>query len=282
MESLMIAQKDAVARLLRDGDPDTVRLVKEQLLLCGEDNIHDLQTLALVGDDSVCRHVRDVLEELHARDAEEDFDLLCRFFSDCSDVEPALWLLASALDPQANIENCQLKVEQWGRKLAVRLSNAVSSRERVIALGDFMSGELCFRGNADDYYCERNSILTRVIETRAGIPITLTLLYRMVALRAGMLVDGINLPGHFIARHEDVYFDPFHKGRILSRQDCEKILLKQNLRLKSCHLHPATPRQILLRVLANLLYVFELQDNFAQHGKIASWMRALCGEQLAD
>jgi regulator of sirC expression with transglutaminase-like and TPR domain len=276
----MIAQKEAVTRLLKDGDPDTVRLVKEQLLLHGEDNLRDIQSLASVSDACVSRHLRDVLDELHRRDHEEDFDLFCRFFSDCSDVEPGLWLLASALDPRGDLESCKFKVEQWGRRLAVRLANAVSSRERVLALSDFMSGELCFRGNADDYYCERNSILSQVIDIRAGIPITLTLLYRMVALRAGMLVDGINLPGHFIARHEDVYFDPFHKGRILTHSDCEKILLRQNLRLKSCHLLPATPRQILLRVLANLLYVFELHDNRRQHEKIATWMQALCGEPI--
>ncbi len=57
-----------------------------------------------------------------------------------------------------------------------------------------------------------------------GIPITLTILYRMVGARAGMKVEGINLPGHFIARHGEVYFDPFHRGRILTKADCEEIL----------------------------------------------------------
>ena len=79
-------------------------------------------------------------------------------------------------------------------------------------LADFMADELCFRGNTDDYYSERNSLLPHVIETRMGIPITLAILYRMVAGRAGMKVDGINLPGHFIARHGEVLFDPFTKG----------------------------------------------------------------------
>ena len=42
---------------------------------------------------------------------------------------------------------------------------------------------------------------------------------------------GINLPGHFIARHGEVLFDPFHKGRILAKADCEEILARQNLQL---------------------------------------------------
>lgn len=272
----MIEQKDAVAKLLRDGDPDTVRLVKEQLIQGGEDNILDLECLATFDDKAVSQHARDVLCAIQAQDAEVDFELFCRFFSDCSDVEPALWMLAPAIDPALEVRPCQSRIEQWGRQFAVRASNAVSSRERVLALSGFLAGDLCFRGNSEHYYCENNSLLPKVIETRSGIPISLVMIYRMVALRAGMLVDGINLPGHFIARHEDVIFDPFHKGRILTKKDCEQILAKQHLKLRGCHLLPATPRQTLVRTLANLLYVYDLNGDCAQHEKVAHWLSLLC------
>ena len=132
-----------------------------------------------------------------------------------------------------------------------------------------------FRGNTDDYYSERNSLLPHVIETRMGIPFSLSILYRMVAGRAGMKVDGINLPGHFIARHGEVVFDPFHKGRILAKADCEEILSRQNLKLRAWHLEPATPRQILLRVLANLLYVYDLRKDLDKHARVNMWIKAL-------
>jgi regulator of sirC expression with transglutaminase-like and TPR domain len=272
----MLAQMDAVTKLLREGDPDTVRLVKEQLVLFGEENLRDLEELARVEDGDVSCHVREILNTIRHREAENDFDLYCRFFSDSSGVEPALWQLVPALRPELDIEPWLLKVEQWGRQFSMVISKAVSSRERVLSLVDYMTQELCFRGNTENYYCERNSLLPCVMESRAGIPITLVLLYRMVAIRAGMIVDGINLPGHFIARHEDVLFDPFHKGRILTRQDCEVILFKQNLKLKNCHLHPATPRQILTRVLANLLYVYDLTGECERRARVDSWIRVLC------
>jgi regulator of sirC expression with transglutaminase-like and TPR domain len=117
-----------------------------------------------------------------------------------------------------------------------------------------------------------------VIETRTGIPITLTLLYMMVAARAGMCVEGINLPGHFIARHGDLYFDPFHRGRILTTADCTAILAKQHLTLQKCHLADATARQILIRVLANLLYVYDLKRKRELHHKVNGWIRALTAE----
>jgi regulator of sirC expression with transglutaminase-like and TPR domain len=271
----MFAQRDAIVRLLRDGDPETVRMVKEQLALGGEDYIPDLRDLVDLDDEQVSRHARDVMAEIASHGADEEFLLMCHFFNHESEFEKAYWMLSQALCPGVDIEPLEHKVNQWGRQFLVTLSGIVSNRQRVQALAEFMAGELCFRGNTDDYYCERNSLLPSVIETRTGIPITLTLLYIMVGRRAGIRIDGINLPGHFIARHGEVLFDPFHKGRILTKADCEEILTRQNLKLRASHLEAATPRQILLRVLANLLYVYDLRGEKEKHARVHAWVRAL-------
>jgi len=275
---MMIAHLDAVARIFKDGDPETVRLVKEQLIAGGHDNLRDLEALAGSGDEEVCRHAREVVGELTHREAEDDFDLYCRFFYDGCDIGIALWQLSEILGDRDLSAKGRKLLGQWGREFAVLASKAVSSRERVIALSNFMAGELCFRGNSEDYYNPRNSLLGEVVETRAGIPIALVMVWRMVALRAGMIVDGINLPGHFIARHEDVLFDPFHRGKILTRADCARLLEKQGLQLRDCHLLPATPRQTLVRMLANLLYSFDLRGETSKHDLVDRWLHLLCAE----
>lgn len=271
----MFEQLDSVAKLLRDDDPETVRMVKEQLALGGEEFIPGLRDLAQMDDERVSHHARDVLAEIASQGADEEFLLLCHFFNDETDLERSCWMLAHALDPGADLGVFEHKVNQWGRQFLVRISGVVSNRQRVQCLADFLAGELCFRGNTDDYYCERNSLLPHVIETRMGIPITLAMIYRMVAERAGMKVEGINLPGHFVARHGEVLFDPFHKGRILTKADCEEILTRQNLKLRASHLEAATPRQILLRTLANLLYVYDLQKDLERHARVNAWIKAL-------
>ncbi|CAN5412123.1 hypothetical protein BH09VER1_BH09VER1_10190 [soil metagenome] len=275
----MFAQKDAIVRLLQDDDPETVRMVKEQLAQGGEDSISGLRDLAELDDEQVSAHALDVLAEIASQGADEEFLLLCHFFNDESDLEKACWMLSSALEPQVGTELFEHKINNWGRQFLVKISGVVSTRERVRTLADFMAGELCFRGNTDDYYCERNSVLPCVIETRMGIPITLAILYMMVARRAGMKVDGINLPGHFIARHGDVLFDPFHRGRILTKADCEEILKRQNLKLRASHLQAASQQQILLRVLANLLYVYDLQKDLEKHARVRLWIKALSRER---
>ena len=271
----MFAQKEALIRLLHDNDPETVRLVKEQLTAAGEEKIPEIQELMRVDDRCVSEHAKDVLAAISGRSAEEEFSLLCHFFGDGIDLEQACWALARAMEPGVCILPYEHKLNNWGRQFLVKLSGAVSNRERVLRLSAFLSEELDFRGNADNYYCERNSLLPRVIETRSGIPLTLTLIYMMVGSRAAMKIEGINLPGHFIARHGEVYFDPLHRGRILSRVDVECILFRQGLELKDCHLQTSTPRQILVRMLANLLYVYDLQGECQKHERVRGWMQAL-------
>jgi regulator of sirC expression with transglutaminase-like and TPR domain len=90
-----------------------------------------------------------------------------------------------------------------------------------------------------------------------------------------MQIDGINLPGHFIVRYERIFFDPFHKGRILSRDDCEAILARQKLKAQANHFAPAAPRLIFMRMLANLLFIFERAGDRAKHELILGWLKAL-------
>lgn len=271
----MTGQREAIVRLLQDNDPETVKLVKEQLVAAGDEALGELASLAAVPDEQVSRHVRDVMELIADREAEDEFTLLCHLFGDHHDLERASWMLARAVMPGIDFRPLETKVNAWGRQFLLKSSNAISSRERVILLANFMSGELGLRGNTDDYYNVRNCLLPCVIETRMGIPITLTLLYMMVAARAGMCVEGVNLPGHFIARHGDLYFDPFHRGRILTKSDCAAIMAKQNLSLQKSHLADASARQILVRILANILYVHDQNQDRENHAKVNAWIRAL-------
>jgi len=271
----MFAQKEALVKLLGDDDPETVRLVKEQLAAAGEESLADLRDLVAGDDARVSGHVREVINQISGREAVGEFSLLCHFFGDGIDLEASCLALARAIEPGVCTRSCGHRLNHWGRLALAKIAGAVSNRERVVILTGFLAGELGFHGNTDRYYAEENSLLPRVVAMRAGIPLTLTLLYMMVGSRAAMKIDGINLPGHFIARHGEIFFDPFHGGRILSRRDVEDILLRQGLELRDCHFQTATPRQILLRMLANLRYVYDLNGEQNKRELVRAWMNAL-------
>src|SRR5215217_1296515 len=55
-----------------------------------------------------------------------------------------------------------------------------------------------FGGNTEDYYNPANSFVPAVLETKRGLPITLSLIYKVVADRLGLRAWGVGLPGHFL------------------------------------------------------------------------------------
>lgn len=272
----MHPQKEALVRLLADDDEQTVQLVKEQLASDGPAILDDLRDLAGCDNPLAALHARDVLHEIVQNEALERFELLCPVFGDGSDLEEACWLLGAALLRGFEAATYRQRLDAWGAELGRRLRRASGDRHRVDIMTDFLGSELVFAGNTDDYYNERNSLLPCVLDSRKGIPISLTLVYMLLGQRAGAPVEGVNLPGHFLARHGSVLFDPFHQGRVLGRRDCEEILRRQNQRLEDWHLAAATPRQMLTRILANLLYVYHRRGNTPLYDRVKHWSNLLC------
>jgi regulator of sirC expression with transglutaminase-like and TPR domain len=268
-------QKDAIVRLLRDNDPATVSLVKEQLIERGSDGVAALRDLLALDDEGVTAHVREVIEKIETVEAQDDMLLCAHLFPEHGDIEAAWWLLTLCFEPDAPIAKLQRRLDEWGRRLRVLVARARSARERLQALTTFMADDLGFRGNEEEYYDPKNSLLSDVVETRRGIPISLAMLYVIIGRRADMPIDGINLPGHFIARYERILFDPFHQGRILSRPDCEAILARQRLKTEPIYFAPASSRTVLMRMLANLLFIFERAGEQRKHGMVKGWLQAL-------
>src|SRR5205823_9346815 len=101
-----------------------------------------------------------------------------------------------------------------------------SPAQAVGALNRVLFEEQGFRGNTEAYYDPRNSFLNDVLDRRTGIPITLSTVYMAVGRRAGLTVEGVGLPGHFVARvstgEGDVLVDPFHGGAVLTAEDCQQ------------------------------------------------------------
>ena len=120
-----------------------------------------------------------------------------------------------------------------------------------------------FAGNREDYSNPRNSFLNDVLDRRQGIPITLSLVLVEVGKRLGLAVEGIGLPGHFIAGarlgDSQILLDPFNAGALLTPEACEKLVartLGRKVALKPENFAAVNRRQFLARMLANLKGVY--------------------------
>lgn len=171
-------------------------------------------------------------------------------------------LLIAAEERPFEIDPYLARLDEYGESARERMSER--SVAGVEAFNEYMFEELGFAGNQLDYYDPRNSFLNDVMDRRTGIPLTLSIVYLEIGRRAGLMVEGIGLPGHFIVRvrhdpaDEAVFVDSFH-GRTLDWDDCQDLLdtvYGGQVALTDEHLVPATQREILVRLLTNLKTVY--------------------------
>lgn len=154
-----------------------------------------------------------------------------------------------------------------------------ASRHWVIAqLNHFLFEQRGFRGNAEDYYDPRNSLLSEVMDRRLGIPITLCVVYMELGWRLGLPLEGIAFPGHFLVKCQMergvIVIDPFHAGLSLSEEVLRERLVQQGITLRADQdiqewLQPAPKRAIIGRLLRNLKKIY------SDTGQLAEAIRVL-------
>ena len=187
----------------------------------------------------------------------------------------------------ARDEYADLDVEAYLGELAgmahearVHLRGGLESR--VCGLCRYLFHEMGFRGNDRDYYDPRNSYLNQVLDRRTGIPITLSAVAMAVGGRAGLKVQGVGLPGHFIVKavrgEEQMFFDPFHGGRRLSRADCENLVSQvtgEPFRASAEALAAVPLAVIVTRMLNNLKAVYLGLQDFTRGARVIERLRQL-------
>ncbi len=126
-------------------------------------------------------------------------------------------------------------------------------------------------GNVDDYDNPDNSYLDRVLETRRGIPISLSILWMEVGRRAGLEMQGVGLPGHFVVYAAGQLVDPFHYGEAIGFDEAAALIANAiggDPRLDRRWLEPVGTAEIIRRVLRNL------ENAYAPEAPQSEWISA--------
>ncbi len=175
--------------------------------------------------------------------------------------------------PQLDTQALLGELDVLSERLRSRLPADASASHKLRTLVAYFYQELGFAGNVNNYYDRSNSYLHQVLATRRGIPITLAVLFMELASAVGLRAQGVCFPGHFLVKVElgngDVLLDPF-TGHSLTRERLDEFL--QNFRDESAlpaasqapiemFLRAAAPREILARILRNLIEVHRTADD---------------------
>lgn len=154
-------------------------------------------------------------------------------------------------------------LDRHALEIDARAGQGADGASYLQAAHEYLFEDLGFRGNQQDYYTPLNSCLNHVLDTRLGIPISLSLIYMEIGRRLGRDVQGVSLPGHFLMLFRQggfsVYLDAFHGGRFLTTDECRELareITGVEVPENDPALLPASRRQIALRMLNNLRGIY--------------------------
>jgi len=199
------------------------------------------------------------------------------FFELVSPPEEKLDLARAALAialpgyPRLDTERCVEKIATLAARVERRAGEERNAFRLVVAMNLVLFTEEGFRGNSDDYYDPRNSFLNEVLDRKTGIPITLSVLYMEVARRAGLSLQGVGFPGHFLVKcpaeetADELVIDPFHQGEVTPAGEFASWVRERHGKRLAFHpglLDAVSKRQILQRMLNNLKGIYLKQADY--------------------
>jgi len=129
-----------------------------------------------------------------------------------------------------------------------------------------------FHGNKEAYSRPQSNFLTDILSTKCGNPLSLGMLYTLLARSLDVPIYGVNLPSHFVLCFLDYspeledflppveeaevlfYVNPFSQGTILTREEIDEFLLAQKLTLDERFYRPCSNMEIIVRLMSTLIH----------------------------
>ncbi len=177
------------------------------------------------------------------------------------DLLEGMCLVASYQYPDLEINDIKKELEQIYYEAWLQFKPDVTPLEQVKILNQAIFSNLKFSANNKNFHSPGNSMINVVLQTRKGNPISLSVIYMLIAQKLKMPVYGVNLPNLFILTYktadEQFYINAFNRGLIFSRNDVDKYIGELYLTPKNSYYEPCSEIEIMQRVLRNLVFSFE-------------------------
>jgi regulator of sirC expression with transglutaminase-like and TPR domain len=249
----------SLVALLDDEDPRSLDLVRRHLLDVGPRAIPFLEAARSGSEPGFAARLDGVADELRYRELKRDFVALAS--QRVPDLEAGAFLLSRFVRPGADTGVYRLWLDRVAASVDADIPEDATTAEAARQLSAHLFQGMGFAGNEANYYDPDNSCLTRVIDTRRGIPVTLSLVFLLVAKRLKLPVYGVGTPGHFLLGFReggDAHFlDAFRQGRPLDSRAVRRMLVRNGYEFRPGYLRPCPPRELLARMMRNLLSVYQ-------------------------
>ncbi|MBR9861012.1 hypothetical protein GYB22_09775 [bacterium] len=275
----------AMLYLLDDSDERVVEEIEAQLLHLGREVLGFLEEQwPLMENAKRQESVLQVIKKIKARALCDE--LLDWKNTNEQDLLDGVLILDKLHNPAVDKQIIENKLDKIKLDAWLELNYDLTSFEKVKILNHIFFDVHQFKGDTENYHQSQNSFISQVLETKSGNPVSLAIIYSIIAQRLNIPVYGVNLPQHFvlgyikdlewqpIKRFNDksilsdqegaeimFYINPFNSGLIFSRENIIQFLKQLNIEPKDSYFKACSNLEIIKRVLRNLLIAYEKESN---------------------
>lgn len=271
---------DALLTLLGDEDSQIVNTAEKQLLEMGDNVLPFLKARLSSQPRPVKSRVKNILEQLEPRKLKEEFRSL-PVDSETNELrlEEALYTLAKIGFPDFTIARCRSKLDELAAELEAELARweSIDDHTTVEVVKEILFDKYGFEGSKEDYYNPNNNFINWNLERKTGSPLALCCLVRVVTRRIDLPFEIIGMPAHAILAYRGkkdrrLFMDPFHNGRLLSREDCKEFLDSAGFGFVEEYLQPISNKKIILRLLRNLINTYHRNHSSQRVKELRSYL----------
>ncbi len=174
--------------------------------------------------------------------------------------------------PELEMKELEISLDRIIKDVWLELNNNLTALEKVRILNHIIFDVHGFTKNTKNFYSPQNSFINQVLETGKGNPISLAVVYSVIAQRLNLPVFGVNLPKNFILAYKDMllagnsfdevaedilfYINPYNRGAVLGRREIEYFLKQQKIEPQEKHFQPCSNLEIIIRILHNLINAY--------------------------
>lgn len=250
----------ALISLLDDEDKDILNHVEKKIISLGDTIIPYLES---EWENNFNPVVQKRLEDLiHTLQFENLVERLKDWKEQgAQDLLEGMWLIATYQYPDLELSKLRKDLEQIYYEAWLEFRDDAHPFDQIKILNSVIFSKLKFGANTKNFHAPGNSMINVVLEGRKGNPITLCVIYLLVAQKLKMPIYGVNLPNLFILTYKSeetqFYINAFNRGLIFSKSDIDNYISHLNLSQMDLFYQPCTHLDIIKRALRNLIVSFE-------------------------
>ena len=259
---------NALIRLLDEPDELMFGQIREKLISFGTDVIPSLEEAwENAFDPALQSRVEDIIGKIQYETLYFQLNHWATFLS--HDLLKGFYLVSTYQYPDLKEDSIRNQVDEIIRSAWLEINTDLTALENVKVLNHILFEYQKFSGNRTNLHAPQNSFVNTLLETKKGSPLSLGILYIILAQRLHIPVYGVNLPQHFVLaytreiteekmKEENVlfYINPFSKGSVFSRFELEMFIRQLKIEAKPYFFLPCSHNDMIRRLINNLAFSY--------------------------